>query len=174
MGCIQTVGGVLFSLQSHRYIICSHVCCSRPVKILLSLCCVCKDVYSTSQMIWGHVAEVWERLLVHCNLKSNLFAHSFILSSCVSFGFAGSTDRWVAFKELGQCFFLCNLMDRYIICSHGCCSKPVKMLLPLCCVCKDIFNKPNDLRNMLQRFERVCWSTAIQTPTFLLWDPTSN
>jgi len=66
------------------------------------------------------------------------------------------------------CFSLCNLIDRYIICSHGCCSKPVKLLLPLCCVCKDIFSKPNDLRNMLQRFERGCWSTAIQTPTFLL------
>jgi hypothetical protein len=45
-------------------------------------------------------------------------------------------------------------------------------LQKICClyaVCaKDTFNKPNDLRDMLQRFERGCWSTAIQIPTFLL------
>jgi hypothetical protein len=103
-------------------------------------------------MIWGTCCRglrevVWSAI----QTPTFLLIHSFFLSSCVSFGFAGSTDRWVAFKELGKCFSLCN---------HMCC------LYAVCA--KDIFNKPNDLGNMLQRFERGCWSTAIQTPTFLL------
>jgi hypothetical protein len=67
--------GECFSLCNliDRYIIYSPCCCSKPVKIFLPLCCVCKGYIQQAKWFGEHVAEVWERLLVHCNPNSNLF-----------------------------------------------------------------------------------------------------
>jgi hypothetical protein len=66
------------------------------------------------------------------------FIHSFFLLVLVLVLLEVLTDGLHS-KSWGECFFLCNLIDRYIICSHGCCSKPVKMLLPLS-VCARIYS----------------------------------